>query len=154
MNNLETMSNAELEKLNDISGDILMRREETRRAEVEKQASSGMNGVYNLLKEEFISSSQETEQFRIFYRKFRSAIKKSLKDKIKKMEIYKNHFDISGFFETLTGKIYYFSLDDVRWDKGDRMLIRTAKHFKDYTGGSNDWISISNFDNEIESYLN
>ena len=78
-----------------------------------------------------------------------------LKSHCKKIEISKpNQFDVSGFFELNSGEIYYFSISDLRWDKNE-MLIRTANDFKDYTGGSNGFISLnSEFENNLKSYLN
>ena len=56
-----------------------------------------------------------------------------------KIDIYRIHFGASGFF-TLGNKIWYFSLGDVRWDRN--FLIRTAKDYKDFSGGSNLFLSV------------
>ena len=98
-----------------------------------------MNWISSLDKTEFESSASLTPQFSSFYRLFNREFKKLLnsykvtKDNIK---INRGHFEISGFFKTPDNKIWYFSLGDVRWFK-DTMMIRSAKDFKDYTGGSN-----------------
>jgi len=53
------------------------------------------------------------------------------------------HFYISGFF-TVGEKIFYFSLPDVRGFefRFQDLMYRTAKHYKDYTGGGNQWVKI------------
>lgn len=55
-----------------------------------------------------------------------------------------NHFDMSGFF-TVNGQAWYFSIRDLRWSK-DKMLIRTAKNYKDYTGGMNQYVPLQSDD--------
>ncbi len=58
-----------------------------------------------------------------------------------KIEVSKpNHFDASGFF-THEGEIYYFSLSDLRWSKSE-LFIRLADNYKDYTGGTNQYLKI------------
>ena len=106
------------------------------------------------LKQEFISSSQRTEQYLSFHRLFKSDFKKLLKDYCSEILISKpNHFDITGFFKLNNGKIYYFSISDLRYSK-DSMMIRTAEHFKDYTGGSNNFLNLDdNFKDNLFNYL-
>jgi hypothetical protein len=52
----------------------------------------------------------------------------------------------SGFFTAPSGQVFYFSASDVRHFGYDRLLIRTAKDYKDYTGGSNDYVSTKKSD--------
>ena len=113
-----------------------------------------MKKVLKAIKQEFISSSQKTEQYKNFHRLFSREFKKFLKPYCKEILIHKtNHFDISGFFKLNNEEIYYFSISDLRWSK-DKMLIRTAKDFKDYTGGSNNFIALNeNFEENLLRYL-
>jgi len=92
----------------------------------------------------FESSSSKTPQFIDFARKFRSELKKELKKQdAENFKISVGHFYISGFF-TLKGQIFYFSLSDVRGSiMGNKLLIRTATDYKDYTGGSNHFFEIN-----------
>jgi hypothetical protein len=60
----------------------------------------------------------------------------------------RGHFYLSGFF-TKGEKIFYFSLSDVRGSDfvlgsgGDLdLLYRTAKHYKDWSGGTNCYVII------------
>ena len=107
-----------------------------------------MKKTFQLHKEEFISSSQKTEQYKTYHRTFKREFKKALTSMgCNDLDIGKpNHFDVSGFFTAPGGQMWYFSVGDLRWNK-DQMLIRTAKHNKDWTGGMNRWVSL---DNEIE----
>jgi len=95
------------------------------------------------LTQEFESSSQLTQQFQAFHRIFKRDFTNILKSfNAENIEFNRNHFGTIGFF-THNGQVYYFSLGDVRWNK-DRMLIRTAKDYKDYTGGSNEFLNTEN----------
>lgn len=87
---------------------------------------------------EFESSCSTTDQFRSFIRDVKKCIKNELKGY--KIDFNMGHFYFSGFAENLTtGKFAYFSSDDVRGCNNwfDGLLVRTAKHNKDFTGGSN-----------------
>ncbi|MCJ7770132.1 hypothetical protein MUP37_00995 [Candidatus Bathyarchaeota archaeon] len=58
-----------------------------------------------------------------------------------------------GFFTLLDDQIYYFNVGDVRWFK-NRMLIRTAKHYEDYDGGSNGYVHLDkDFGAQLLKYL-
>jgi len=118
--------------------------------------TEGFNKVIYLLNCEFESSSQKTEQYSKAHRIFKREFTKILKPLCKEIEISKpNHFDITGFFKLNDNRIYYFSIGDLRWDK--IFLIRTAEDFKDYTGGSNNFLSldedfIKNLLDKLESW--
>jgi len=113
--------------------------------------TNGFNKVIYLLNCDFESSSQRTTQYLEFHRTFKREFKKVLNPICNKIEISKpNHFDVSGFFQLKDNRIYYFSISDLRWNK--TFLIRIAKDFKDYTGGSNNFINLDN--NFIENLLN
>lgn len=62
-----------------------------------------------------------------------------------------NHFDMSGFFISKVGQCYFFRIEDLRWSK-DKMLIRTAKNFKDYCGGNNQYVKLDNEDNFVNEF--
>ncbi|MAF50768.1 MAG: hypothetical protein CMH64_01625 [Nanoarchaeota archaeon] len=103
-----------------------------------------MEKSLKLLGNEFISSCETTPQYSEFHRTFKREFSQLLKPYTNDILIHdKNHFDISGFFKLLDNQIYYFSIGDLRHDK-DQMLIRTAEHFKDYSGGSNCFINLDN----------
>jgi len=111
----------------------------------------GFDKVIWLLNQEFESSSQRTPEYLEAHRTFKREFTKILKPICKTILIDKpNHFDIDGFFELNDNRIYWFSIGDLRWDK--IFLIRTAKDFKDYTGGSNNYLTLDN--NFIENLLN
>ncbi len=113
-----------------------------------KQAKK--EGWFSLLNTEFESSSQRTPEYLTFHRLFKSEFSKLLKDTfdIDRIEISKpNHFDANGFFKLKNGKIFWFSIGDLRWDKS--FLIRTAMNFQDYTGGSNNMLNTEDY----ESFL-
>ena len=108
-----------------------------------------MEKIAEALKQEFISSSILTRQFTDFYHLFKREFSKELKKhlNIKEIKFHRGHFYISGFFRLTDGRIWYFSLGDVRWGSlRDQLLIRAAKSFQDYTGGTNNFVAV----NDIE----
>ena len=127
--------------------------------EVEKEKTAvlktkGFDKVLYLLSFEFESSTTHTAQYLEFYKIFKKEFKVVLKPYCKEILINKNHFYISGFFRLNDNRVYYFSIGDLRLNK-DNLLIRTAKDFKDYSGGSNNYISLNeNFINNLIKYLN
>ena len=97
------------------------------------------------INQNFESSSGTTPQWKSFYRKSLNHFKKILGDVAENIQMSRGHFEFSGFLTVKkTGKIFYFSISDVRHFPfpADKLLIRTAEHYKDYTGGSNCYVSI------------
>ena len=90
----------------------------------------------------FESSSNRTPEYLAWHRLFKREFTKFLQSRTATLiEIGKpNHFDMSGFF-TIGNQAWYFRIEDVRWSKR-HMLIRKAKDYKDYTGGTNHYASL------------
>ena len=102
----------------------------------------------------FESSCERTPEYLAWHRLFKREFTNFLKGKgCGEIEISKpNHFDMFGFFRAKSGQIFYFSISDLRWCKSD-MLIRTAEHYKDYTGGSNQsacLTSLADFEHDFD----
>jgi len=91
-------------------------------------------GCYN--SKDFISFSRE-------FKKMMNAELKKVNGENLKMNT--GHYYVSGFF-TVDEQVWYFSISDVRYFPEETihngMLIRTAKDYKDYTGGQNQYIRI------------
>lgn len=105
-----------------------------------------------MLLDGFESSSGLTPEFAQFYRTFKSEFTKELKSiRATNIVFSRGHFYVSGFF-TVDDQAYYFSLSDVRgmdysllWNPDNcmsQLLYRTAKNYKDYTGGMNQYVKI------------
>jgi len=97
----------------------------------------------------FSSGTINSPEFNKFYRDFRKVFTKELiKLNATGVEFSKGHFYLTGFFK-LDEQYYYFSLSDVRHGFGfnragnPEMLIRTAQHNRDYTGGVNNYVEIN-----------
>jgi len=89
----------------------------------------------------FGSGSHNSQEFLDFYVDFRIKFTRQLKKlNATEIEFSKNHFSFSGFFK-VAEQLYYISIGDVRWNKNE-MLIRTAKHNKDWSGGANNRVTI------------
>jgi hypothetical protein len=99
------------------------------------------NEIQFLNQTTFESSSSRTPEYLAWHRSFKKAFTKFLNNHgATEIQINKpNHFNMSGFFKSRHGEIWYFSISDIRWSK-ESMLIRTANSFKDYTGGRNQFI--------------
>lgn len=93
----------------------------------------------------FESSTRNTPQFNSFYSAFIADVKKILGGDYE-VKFSKGHFDVSGFITNKgTGKLAWFRISDVRFfpmDWRTHILIRTAKHDKDFTGGTNYYTSL------------
>ena len=104
-----------------------------------------MKKSISMLEQGFESSSTLTPEFAQFYRTFKSEFTKELQT-IGATDIVFNrgHFYISGFF-TVDSQAYYFSISDVRGSeyRMPQLYYRTAKHYKDFTGGSNRYVDIA-----------
>ena len=109
-----------------------------------KQASKNW---FTLMNVKYESASYRTKEYLTFCRVFKRQFKKLLNETfdVIKIEISKpNHFDQYGFFELANGRIYNFSVGDLRWH--NTFLIRTARNFEDHTGGSNDYCNTEDFE--------
>ncbi len=95
--------------------------------------------------------SAVSEEFIEFIGDLRQYLEKELNRVGLELHTYSpNHYDISGFVFNREHKKYgYFSLSDVRYttDWARVILVRSAKHEKDYTGGRNRY---TGFDDLIE----
>lgn len=89
----------------------------------------------------FTSSSGLTQEWEAFSRQMRAYLKKTLAPDFELVSYSRGHFYFSAFLKNIeTGKLAYISCSDVRFfpnEWAERLLIRTAKHDKDYTGGVN-----------------
>ena len=87
----------------------------------------------------FEQGSYNSPEFLAFAKTFKGEFKKQLEGVgavLFKFSV--GHFYLSGFFMK-GSNFYYFS-----WHNGDNQLMyRTAKDAKDFTGGSNQWVRLS-----------
>ena len=90
------------------------------------------------------------------YNKEKNTVRKALKQAdFTDIKFLNGHYYFSGF-ATKNNKVIYFSISDVRHfpptGGGADLLIRTAKDYKDYTGGSNNYSSLET--EEIQELAN
>ena len=100
---------------------------------------------------EFESSPYKTPEFDKFVKSarrwFRAFVKRN---GFENLDFHIMHFEFSGFFTDKSGQVWYFSSGDVRFKIMKSMLIRTAKDYKDFTGGQNRFIE---YDDQFEDTL-
>ena len=93
----------------------------------------------------FQSSSGLTEEFSLFSKHIKAELKKIPDYEL--ISYSRGHFEFSAFLKNKNNdKLVYLSSDDVRYSPDgwyNNLLIRTAQHDKDYTGGSNDYSTFS-----------
>jgi len=111
-------------------------------------------GIEKWLGYDFESSSMTTPEFITFAREYKKELTKQLPDNYEIVGWMRGHFYISCFIKNnATSKLIYLSISDVRhfpdsWY--NNILIRTAKHEKDWTGGSNNWSDWKNLKRNLE----
>ncbi len=92
---------------------------------------------------QFESSTSVTSQVVSFARAYKKAIIDTLGNDFELIFWNRGHFYISAFFRNReTGTLIYISCRDVRSFPDEwyfNILIRSARHHKDYTGGCNNF---------------
>lgn len=107
-----------------------------------------------MLLDGFESGSGTTPEFKAFYQTFKREFTKELMSiGATNVQMSRGHFYVSGFFTSLSGQVYYFSLSDVRgmdyaimWNPTScmaQLLYRTAENYKDFRGGMNQYVQIA-----------
>ena len=111
---------------------------------------------------QFESSIGKTKEFSSFATKFKNLIKSIANEANPNfvLEDYNvGHFYVSGFIKnTENDKFVYFSISDVRCPSLQQyvlnnILIRTAQHNKDFTGGANNFVDLHGFGFELANLL-
>ena len=112
----------------------------------QKTKTNGTNDIEKWLGFHFQSSSGLTGEFAGFYRDIKKHLTQVLRDDFEIVSFSRGHFEFSGFVKNKeSGKLIYFSASDVRFwpdEWHEHLLIRTAQHDKDYTGGTNCYTTI------------
>ena len=88
--------------------------------------------------------SDLSDNFKNFFRREKRRLQTHFKSKgCTNFQMNYGFYFFSGFFTSPSGQAYYFSCDDVRWFGYTQLLIRTAKDYNDFTGGSNQFCGIT-----------
>jgi len=105
------------------------------------------NGVFIM---SYPNISKIAPDFNSYANKLKTKIKEHIKNTgIELVSFEKNYYYVSGFLKK-NNEFVYFSTSDYRnIFKNDKILIRTAKNKKDFTGGRNNFTSINDFGNNI-----
>ena len=97
----------------------------------------------------FESSSAETPEFKRFAKDFKDFISGILSPNSKLVSFSKGHFQVSGFIKLTRyfdgrDRYCYFSVPDVRFNDNwhENILLRRAESPRDYTGGTNRFVSL------------
>lgn len=100
--------------------------------------------------------SVTSKDYESFQTKYRNFLKKVCKENnLELVSFHKGHYEFSAFIKK-DDKYVYISISDVRYFKNawyNNILIRTAKHEKDYTGGWNRYTSLPLLENSLVKML-
>ena len=111
----------------------------------EAHKASTKAGIESWLGYTFESSSGLTEPFAQFSRQMKKELTKRMTG-YDLISYSRGHFYFSAFLKNQANeKLVYVNCSDVRYSQDawyKNLLVRTAKHDKDYTGGSNDWATL------------
>jgi len=112
--------------------------------------------IESWLDHKFESSCYTTPEFVLFCKEYKKEIKKRLPEDCKIVSWNRGHFYVSAFIKNEAGKYVYLSMPDVRYSPNEwfnSILVRTAQHEKDYTGGSNCYSTLDNLQRNIDFLL-
>ena len=104
----------------------------------------------------FSSGGTTGEDFKVFARKYKNHIQKQLKSVGLELTNFSSGHYIGSGFVTNGSKFVYFSYSDVRHFPNswfNNILIRTAEHEKDYTGGHNNYTTLENFAEDVKRLI-
>ena len=97
-----------------------------------------------------------SDDYKSFQTKYRNYLKKVCKENGYELVSFNpSHYEFSCFIKG-NDKFVYISISDVRYFKNqwyNHILIRSAKHEKDYTGGFNQYTSLQLLESKIKSML-
>ncbi len=95
---------------------------------------------------EFSTGVYTGDDYKTFQTKYINYLKSLCKENgLIFVNALRNHYYFSAFIKNRENKFIYLSISDVRFFQNEwfnRVLIRTAKNEKDYTGGSNQYYSL------------
>lgn len=121
--------------------------------ERQKETAKNKKNIKQWLYYTFESSSCLTEEFSQFAREYKKAIKDILPNNCEIINYNRGHFEVSLFVKNATTKkLVYISISDVRHSPNswyNNILIRTAQHDKDWTGGSNNFTTFPDLKDNI-----
>lgn len=99
------------------------------------------------LRHTFSTGGYAGEDFKAFARWYRRHLKTKIGSGYEFAKFSVGHYEISGFIRNKdTGEVCYFSTSDVRFNKNcwnEHILIREAKHDRDFTGGMNQYCTLN-----------
>jgi hypothetical protein len=134
------------DKVEEARRNFLLAQNELELAEAKQKEKAGLTGIEKWLGYDFESSSYLTEEYALFDKEVKKYIKGLLGEKLELVKWNRGHFYFSAFIKNKkTDKLVYISCSDVRGCSDNwfnNLLIRTAEHEKDYTGGSNDYCKL------------
>ncbi|MBQ8749088.1 MAG: hypothetical protein IJZ29_01270 [Clostridia bacterium] len=105
-----------------------------------------LNELKKYLNYEFSTGCYTGDDYKEFERKYISYLKAMCKEYgWELVKANKNHYEFSAFFKDADDNYVYFSISDVRYFQNEwynHILVRTAKHDKDYSGGQNNYTNL------------
>ena len=105
----------------------------------------------------FATASGPTPEFVAFARAFKAALSQTLSPEWESVGFSRGHFELSGFLQhQSSGQYVYWHISDVRFSPDEwatHVLIRTATHAQDYTGGLNHYTPLDQLESTAARLL-
>ncbi len=100
------------------------------------------------------SSSSETPEFRAFAKAFMNGLKVEVKIRnLEVVQVFKGHFELSGFLRRPDKSYIYFNVGDMRWGLMghplDNILWRFADNERDFIGKQNRYSTLTEVMDDI-----
>ena len=106
---------------------------------------------------EFSSNPYTGQDYKTFQTKYINYLRSLCKqNNWQLVNVGKNHYCFTAFIKNSQEKYVYLSVSDVRFFSNEwynHVLIRTAANEKDYRGGWNNYITLSDLNTEVASLL-
>jgi hypothetical protein len=104
----------------------------------------------------FSSGGVTGSDYKSFQRKYKNYLQKILPENAVIHSWHPNHYEVSAVLER-NGKYAYLHISDVRFWPNEwftKILVRTMEHPKDWKGGMNQYASLFNLTDKLDTLLN
>ena len=112
-----------------------------------------LKDLQKYLNYEFSTGCYTGDDYKSFQTKYINYLKTVCKsNNWELVNVGRNHYCFSCFIRNAENKHIYLSISDVRFWRNEwysHILVRTAKHEKDYTGGSNNYTSLEQLQHNV-----
>ena len=118
---------------------------------------ANLNELRKYLTHTFSSGSTTGKDYKTFQTKYINYLRSLCKlHGWELVNVGRNHYCFTAFIRNEENKYIYLSISDVRYFNNEwyyHILIRTAKHERDYRGGSNSYACLTTLSESVQRLL-